>query len=110
MAAGDTNVGSRPYKIEINSVPNCEECEDYAQELRELVGQIPGWKSGGSVLTFGGYPYRMGLKLFRNKKSSVQVTQKLAAAFASASIPMTEDPPEEYQEPDAIIVVARRSK
>jgi hypothetical protein len=30
------------YSIEFNSVQNCDECEDYAQELRDFVGTFRG--------------------------------------------------------------------
>jgi hypothetical protein len=30
------------YYIEINSATSCETCENYAQELREVMGDIPG--------------------------------------------------------------------
>jgi hypothetical protein len=35
------------YSIEFNSPPNCDECEEFAQELRDFVGGLPGWKAAG---------------------------------------------------------------
>jgi hypothetical protein len=98
------------YVVEFNSVPNCDECEDYAQELREFVGTLPGWKAGGDVITFAGSANRTGLRLFANSKSSPKMVQKIVSAFVSASIPLPEDTPEVYQGLDAIIVVARRQR
>jgi hypothetical protein len=41
------------FNLQINSIPNCEECEDYAQELREFFGSLPGgWTAGGGVTIF----------------------------------------------------------
>lgn len=41
------------FNLQINSIPNCEECEDYAEELREFFGSLPGgWTAGGGVTIF----------------------------------------------------------
>lgn len=99
------------YSIEFNSVQNCDECEDYAQELRDFVGSIPGWKASGSVITFADpYAPRTGLQLVLGDKASPEVGKRLLAAFGAASIALTPRPSEQLQGLDAIIVVARQPK
>jgi len=96
------------HVIEFNSVPNCEECEDYAEEFREFISSLPGWKSKGSTLIFS-RPYERGLKLFT---SSDYLANKLTTAFDSASISLPRDPERSsFAAPtEAIIVVARRTR
>src|SRR6202008_707515 len=65
------------HTVEFNSVPNCDECEEYAQEFREFVSSLPGWKAGGSTLIFS-RPYERGLKLFTNDD---QLAKTLSVSF-----------------------------
>jgi hypothetical protein len=99
------------YSIQINSLPNCDECEVYAQELRDLVQSIPRWKAGGSALLFTDpNAPRTGLQLILSDKAMPDVGKKLLAAFAAADVPLTPRPSEAFQQLDAVIVVARRPK
>jgi hypothetical protein len=99
------------YHMEINSVQNCDECEDYAQELREFISTLPGWKADGSVLTFAGYPYRYGLGLSVNTASAQKLNRIVVSAFDSASIHLRQEPSAAYTNGiDAVIVVARPSR
>lgn len=40
------------YAFQVNSAPNCDECEQFAEEIREFISAIPGWSAGGGPLTF----------------------------------------------------------
>jgi hypothetical protein len=98
------------YSVEFNSVPNCEECEDYAQEFREFVSSIPGWKAGGSTLVFS-IPFRRGLQMVtRPDEKHAVPALKLAQALESASIYLTHTEEENLQKGVTIIVVARRDR
>ncbi|MGC1778576.1 MAG: hypothetical protein WBB34_11560 [Xanthobacteraceae bacterium] len=102
---------SEHYSVEINSVQNCDECEDYAQEFRDFIGSIPGWKATGSVITFWDPSApRTGLQLIVGTKASSEVEKKLLGAFAAASITLSPSPPQPLQGLDAIIIVARIPK
>jgi hypothetical protein len=99
------------YSVEFNSLPNCDECEVYAQEFRDFVGGLPGWKTSGGAITFSDPSApRTGLQLILGDKTSSDVGKKLLAAFATASIPLISRPSEQLQDLDAIIVVARQPK
>jgi hypothetical protein len=98
------------YNIEFNSIPNCDECEEYAEELRDFVSSIPGWKADGGPITFAA-KYQRGLNFSANKTLSPDVTKKIVAAFDSANVPLSMIDPQTYPGGiDAIIVVARRPK
>jgi hypothetical protein len=99
------------YSIEFNSVQNCDECEVYAQEFRDFVGNLTGWKAGGGTITFASASVpRTGLQLITGDKASPRLSQKLFAAFGAANITLTPGPSEPLQDLDAIIIVARRPK
>ena len=98
------------YWIEFNSVANCDECEDYAEELRGFVSSVPGWKATGDVITFAGFAQQRGLKISANT-SSPEVGKKIVHAFELASISLVPTDPYQYQDGlNAIVVVARRPK
>jgi hypothetical protein len=40
------------FAFQINSVQNCDECEQFAEELRDFFNSIPGWEAGGGSLFF----------------------------------------------------------
>ena len=101
------------YSVEINSVPNCESCEDYAEELRQFFKTIPGWKVGGSTITFSDPTApRTGLQLVLSDKASPTLDTKLIEAFGAAGISLVPRPIEPLGalNLDAIIVVARQSQ
>jgi hypothetical protein len=105
LSSGET------YSIQINSLPNCDECEVYAQELRDFVGAIPGWKVGGSALFLvDPAAPREGMYLILNSDLRPELRRKLFAAFAAGSIPLSIRTPQTFPDLDAAIVVARRAK
>ena len=80
------------YAVEFNSVPNCEECEEYAQDFRDFISTLPGWKAGGSTLVFS-MPYQIGLRLvLRSDEKSSVVAERIRAGFADAKIALLEEP------------------
>ena len=94
------------YEFQINSVQNCEECEDYAEELRKFINTIPGWKAGGGTLTFLS-PLRRGIKIFMTKDGPPNaVGRKLVAALNAANILVDMD--ETNTSGPATIVIGRR--
>src|SRR5262249_44208814 len=54
------------YSFELNSMPSCDECEQFAEEIRTFVNTIPGWKVSGGPLIFA-QPPRRGLWLIANE-------------------------------------------
>ena len=98
------------YTVEFNSVPNCEECEDYAQDFRDFISTLPGWKAGGSTLVFS-MPYQTGLKLvLRSDEKGSAAAEKLRAGFADAKIALPEEVDQNLQPGMIIVVVGRRPK
>ncbi|SRR5260370_26318971 len=85
------------YAIQFNSAPNCDECEDYAQELRDFVSGLPGWKANGDVITFAGNANKTGLRLSVNSAAPAQLATKLVAAFEAASIPLIQEASYPYE-------------
>ncbi len=102
------------YGLEFNSVPNCDECENYAQEFRDFVGSIPGWKAWGGVIIFGGdMGFRYGLKFYPTIDASPEYVKTINNAFSGASIPLASGSPGGRIQDlgaEGIIVVNRRPK
>jgi hypothetical protein len=98
------------YNVEFNSVPNCEECEDYAQDFRDFISTLPGWKAGGSTLVFS-IPYQSGLKLIvRSDEQRSAGAEKLRLGFADAKIALPQEVDQNLQPGMIIVVVGRRPK
>lgn len=82
------------YVIQINSIPNCEECEDYAVELREFFASLNGWAVSGGVLIFPFDPHlRIGVHLITDV-ARTDIDQRLRKAFDAAHVEIIETPPE----------------
>jgi hypothetical protein len=110
LSSGLRLAAGEEYSIEINSVPSCETCEEFAQELRELIGNIPGWKAPGSTLVFS-IPFRRGLKLVtKTNERNLPFVVRLVTAFESAGIPLPSEEEENLIAGTAIIVVGRRTR
>jgi hypothetical protein len=103
--------GDQKYSIQINSVPNCDECEDYAQEFRDVFNELNGWKADGGVLSFSGYPYRYGLGFSVNSTYPKGLNSIITSAFDAAGIAIRSEDAADYgRETAAVIVVARQNK
>jgi hypothetical protein len=100
------------FMIEFNSVQNCDECEEYAQELRDFLNAIRGFKSGGGVIAFSvDTKYRQGLHLIVSEEYAATLTDRILSAFDAADIPLLLGDPEKlYGDTNAIVVVGRRAK
>ncbi len=106
-------VSTENYWIEINSVPNCDECELYAEEFREFIGAIPGWRATGSAITLWDpnvSPY--GLRLQSGDgQNSPEMQRKITKAFSAASISLSILPTVHYSDDlSGIVVVGRAPK
>ena len=97
------------FNIQINSIPNCEECEDYAQELREFFNGIRGWSAGGSVLIFP-FPsfLREGLHLTVDVNQQALNKSLLSAFEAAHVVVLPTDPGKLAGDIQAIMLVGKR--
>jgi hypothetical protein len=95
------------YEFQINSSPSCEECELFAEELREFFNTIPGWKTNGGPLLFQMPTQLRGLILFSLKETkTAEVTAKIKGAFSAAGMPL-QSQADGVQSGSFVILVAR---
>jgi hypothetical protein len=75
------------YAFQINTIPSCEECELYAEDMRDFFNDVEGWKASGSPLIFSDPLWRTGVYVVvrRGEENSAAV-QKIKAAFRAAEI------------------------
>jgi hypothetical protein len=79
--------GGTDQSVEINSASNCDECEEYAHELRDAINSVSGWKATGGTTIFGSAAIR-GIRFdVRSLDKRPQAIIKLGAAFEAAKIP-----------------------
>jgi hypothetical protein len=70
----------------VYSSPSCDECERYAQELREAISEAPGWAAGGAPDLFGTAAVK-GIKLeTRSKSAAPESTRAISNALTAAKI------------------------
>jgi hypothetical protein len=96
--------------LQINSIPNCEDCEDLAQDLRDSFSEIQGWSVSGGVLIFP-YPpsLRTGVHLSVGADYNPVLSKRILSAFDSANIPITVTSPEKLAGGMfAVILVGKR--
>jgi hypothetical protein len=102
---------NQSFSIQINSAPNCDECEVYAQDFRDFIRSVSGWDAGGGALTYWDpHETPAGLQLIPGTKGHPEASKMILAAFAVAGIPISERAPTDYPDWDAVIVVGRRPK
>jgi hypothetical protein len=77
------------YELQVNSAPGCDECEQFAEEIRIFLNTIPGWKAGGGPLIFP-QPPRRGLWLVAADLTSRPV-ELLFKAFEGGGVPLTRE-------------------
>ena len=83
----------KSFGVEINAVPGCDDCEQFAEDLRGLLNNTPGWRAGGGVINFaqdaGATPWPHGLGIHvspdEDGKDPLLVLQ---TAFTDAGIPL----------------------
>jgi hypothetical protein len=72
--------------VYVYSSPSCDECERYAQEIREAINNVPGWTGGGAPDLFGTAAIK-GIKIYTQSKAAApEVTKVISGALAAAKI------------------------
>jgi hypothetical protein len=70
--------------IEINSA--CDECEEYADELRDTIGKVTGWSANGGTLIFTSAAIR-GVRFYvRSLDNRAQAAIALGNALGAAHL------------------------
>jgi hypothetical protein len=96
------------YEFQINSSPSCDNCELFAEKLRETLNQTPGWTAGGGPLVFAGSKWKRGLWIvMRVEDEKARPISVLDTAFSYASIPLIHDFDNTMPERSFVIIVAR---
>jgi hypothetical protein len=97
---------SSNYAFDINSAPSCDECEQFAEELREFINTIPGWRVGGGAIIFQvPAPLNHGLWILAKDDRSTKAMM-IKSAFADAGMPLTYSD-ENLKNGDVIVVIGR---
>jgi hypothetical protein len=118
LLSSDQKVRMRPllhlepdetYSVQVNSAPNCDECEQYAESIREFLLSVPGWKAGGSAIIFAEpFRRRRGIALYtRDDEKNSKSVEKISSAFAAAGILLAHEI--ENYPPGLIIIVVYRA-
>ncbi|HEX4370911.1 MAG TPA: hypothetical protein VH019_06160 [Rhizomicrobium sp.] len=79
------------HVVEVYSENTCEECRDYAEQLRDAIGVVPGWTVKGGVNMWESPRECRGLQLWRRDPDTLSsaehvVTNALIAAGIDYSI------------------------
>lgn len=83
----DLELGSdEQFFFQINSMPSCDECEQFAEELREFFNSIPGWKTLGGPLIFPAPPRRGLWFIVNDADQHLKPVEKIFKAFEDAGI------------------------
>jgi hypothetical protein len=78
------SAGGSDQSVEINST--CDECEEYAQELRDAISAVDGWKATGGSTIFASAALR-GIRFnVRSLDERAPAVLKLGAAFDAANL------------------------
>jgi hypothetical protein len=94
------------YSFQLNTVPSCDECEQFAEELRAFINTIPGWKTAGAPLIFPLQVPRRGLWIVSREQDHLAAVDKLNKAFGDAGLPLTRSN-EEVQPGTFLILIGR---
>jgi hypothetical protein len=86
LVTGLRAAGGIDQGIEINSASNCDECEEYAQELRDAINSVSGWKATGGTTIFGSAAIRGVRFNVGSLESRAEPIVKLAKAFEGAKL------------------------
>jgi hypothetical protein len=97
---------SETYNFQINSMPNCDECEQFAEEMREFFNTIPGWHAEGGPLIFVQSRPRRNLWLLANEKVHLAIVDKVEKAFVAGGVPLIRS--NEEVQPDAFVILVAR--
>jgi len=78
--------GADRYRFEVISASGCDECEEYAEELREAFSSVPGWSAEGGMAIFGSAAVR-GIKLLvRSTGERPTIAKKIGSALTAAKV------------------------
>lgn len=95
------------YEFQINTVPSCDECEQFAEELRTFFSSIPGLQASGGPLIFPAN-YSHGIQFLTNGKSGASPGgSKVLAALQDAGIVVTQQPEPPMKDGDFIVLIGR---
>ena len=93
------------YEFQINSVPSCDECEQFAEELRDFFRSIPGVQTGGGALIFAGR-YSRGISFVTNGRQSVG-SGKVFSALQYAGTSPKQETDAQMKDGDFIVLIGR---
>jgi hypothetical protein len=93
------------YDFQINSAPSCDECEQFAEELRDFFGSIPGIQTGGGPLIFSGR-YSRGISFITNGKRSMG-GGKVFSALQDAGMSPKQETESQMKDGDFIVLIGR---
>ena len=101
---------SESYSFQINTLPSCDECEQFAEELRDFINTVPGWQASGGPLmwTISQFRYGMFFVSHGNDQDS-SVAKKVFNAFRDAGLPLTPHVELQMKQGEFTIVIGRQS-
>jgi hypothetical protein len=95
------------YAFQVNSSPSCDECELFAEEIREFLNTIPGWEVSGSPLIFA-QPFRRGLRIIsREDEKHIPPVEKLNKAFSDSGLLLIHESENALERGGFVIVIGR---
>jgi len=96
------------YDFQVNSAAGCDECEQFAENIRDFLNSIPGWKTEGGPLMFLQVTRRRGLSmLIRSSEKQVPPVERLRKAFDSAGLRLNEEVVDDMPPGRFVIIVGR---
>jgi hypothetical protein len=70
----------------VYSSQSCDECEIYAQEIRDAINSVPGWSGGGAPDIFGTAAIK-GMKIYTQSRANApDATKAISSASTAAGI------------------------
>jgi hypothetical protein len=102
--------GPGQYRFEFISASGCDECEEYAEELREAFTSVPGWTAGGGMAIFGSAAVR-GIKLLvHSTEEKPDIGKKIRSALTAAKIRFEWSEGGNVPADGANVLIARRQR
>lgn len=99
------------YSFQINSAPSCDNCEQFAEKLRDTISLVPGWTTGGGPLVFTTPKWKRGLWIVtQTKDEPARAISVLDTAFSYAGIHLIHDSEPAMEKGSFVIIVARPSQ
>ncbi|WP_257164762.1 hypothetical protein [Bradyrhizobium sp. SRS-191] len=93
------------YAFQINRVPSCDECEQFAEELRNFFDSIPGLRAAGGPLIFASR-YPRGISFVTNGKGGVG-SAKLFSAMQDAGMIPARETESQMKDGDFVVLIGR---